>query len=428
MHPIYFKNTTSFDDAPDKLERVKYSCLDWSKDNAGVFYNSYPDQEGKVDGTETTKAASQRLYYHRLGTDQSQDILIAEYPDEPEWMLEAEVSTCGLYLFMGVRKGCERTNKYFFCKMNDDKSLPANFNWIKISDDFHAQFEFMLNVGSRCFIKTNENAPNNKILEIDLENPENRKDFIPEHGQHVLQEFSAAGKNYYLCSYLADCKDVVKRYSLEGEHLDDVSFPDMGSLVVSSKSYTDDVYFKLLGWVNPGTTYKYNVVTNTMEILRTTIVDGFDPTEFTTKQIFYASKDGTKVPMFIVHKNDLELNSENPTILYGYGGFNVSLTPYFSTYRPLWCNEFNGVLCIANIRGGGEYGQKWHDGGKILQKQNCYDDFQAAAEYLIDSKYTNPKKLAIQGGSNGGTLVGVCFNQRPELYQAVLCHCPVILW
>lgn len=424
---VQFRKTTGdFEELSDVLKYVKYSCLCWSKDGAGVFYNGYPGQAGKTDGTETTKAASQKLFYHRLGEDQENDQLIAEYPEEPEWMTHASVSTCGLYLFKDVTRGCERTNKYFYAKLNDDKSIPKTLSWTTISDNFDASYSYEFNMGSRCLIQTNLNAPKDRIIEICLKTGE-QKEFIAENEHDVLQGTRVVDNKFLLLEYLKDCKEVQLKFELEtGKLIGEVKFPDMGSIVTSSRKYLPYVYFKLIGWINPGALYKWDAHTEEMTLVRQTVVSGFDASKFTTSQIFYPSKDGTKIPMFLVHRKNIKLDGTNPTILYAYGGFNVSLTPSFSPYRPTWCNKMNGVLAIANIRGGGEYGKNWHDNGKNMKKQNCFDDFQAGAEWLIENKYTNSDKLAIQGGSNGGLLVATCFNQRPDLYKAVLCHCPVI--
>jgi len=431
----YSDASKSFEHLPnDVLKRVKYSGTAWSKDGKGVFYACYPQQEGKTDGTETTAAHGQKIHYHRIGTNQSQDQLVYENIEEPEWMFGVSCSQDGRYLFLEVQKGCERTNMLYCAQLGEDKSIPQEkISWKAIVDEFKWQYSPIWNVGNICYLQTDENASNQKVIKVDLDQksfPRDKPlgiDHISEHEDNVLSDVAVCDMKYFITNYMVDCKDKVRVFDIEsGNFSHDIEFPDMGSIGWSCRKYMSDIYFKLTGWVNPGAVYKYNIHNEKIETIHQTIVSGFDASKYKTNQVFYPSKDGTKIPMFIISKKDIEMNSDNPTVLYAYGGFNIPITPYFSAYKTVWSGDLNGVLAIANIRGGGEYGKKWYDGGKLMNKMNCFDDFNAGAEYLIDNKYTSSKKLAIEGGSNGGTLVAACFNQRPELYRAVLCHVPVI--
>ena len=398
---IAFRNTKSdengvFTEKVDVLKNVKYSRITWSKDGKGVFYGAYPDQSGKTDGTETTKAEFQKVFYHRIGEPQERDILVAETPEDSEMDNEVVISSCGKFIFKYMSKHFKHI--LYFSKMNDDKSIPEDFLWTPISVKFDARVGVVHFDEPKLILASYFNAPNGKLVEIDLEETNSEpnelnttfkiKDFVPENEFPIRGTYVVADK-FLLIKYMKDCKDIVMKYDLAtGNFLKEIVLPDLGSIQISSDVFDSSIYMKLSGWVNPGSLYKYDIITDEISLTSQTIIPGLDQSLLQTTQIFYYSKDGTtKIPMFLVHKRGLKLESENPTYLYGYGGFGSSLTPSFSTMFGLWCNDMNGVLAIANIRGGGEYGDRWHDAGKGMNKQNSFDDFQAGAEWLISNEY-----------------------------------------
>ncbi|CAG03646.1 unnamed protein product, partial [Tetraodon nigroviridis] len=350
----------------DRLKRVKFSCMSWTHDGKGLFYNSYPDQEGKSDGTETSTNLHQKLYFHVLGTSQSEDILCAEFPDHPKWMSGAEVSEDGRYVLLSIREGCDPVNRLWYC---DLKTIPQGITgllpWVKLIDNFDAEYEYVTNEDTQFTFKTNLDAPRYRLINIDFAcpDPSSWKELLPQHDKDVIA--------------------IIYHCDLTKEPLQP-------------------------------------------HIFREVTVKGFNPSDYQTTQIFYPSKDGTQIPMFIVHKKGIELDGSHPGFLYGYGGFNISITPSYSVSRLIFVCHLGGVLAVANIRGGGEYGETWHKAGMLANKQNCFTDFQCAAEYLIKEGYTSPSKLTINGGSNGGLLVAACVNQRPELFGCAVAQVGVM--
>jgi len=435
---IHFRQTKTnengiFTEKMDVLKNVKFSEITWSKDGKGVFYGAYPDQSGKTDGTETTKSEFQKTFYHEIGESQENDVLVADTPEDAETESLVEVSSCGKFIFKYVSKHFKKT--LYFSKMNEDKSVPEDFSWTPISKNFDARVDVVHFNEQKLILKSYCDAPNGKLVVLDLEQTNSEANELgtmfkiekfvaetdfPIRGTYVFEN------RFLLIKYMKDCKDILIKYDLAtGEFLTEVVLPYLGSLQIGSDIFGTSAYMKLWGWVDPGSIYKYDIMTDEVKLLSQTFVPGFDQSLYQTTQIFHVSKDGTKVPMFLVHKKGLKLNSKNPTVLYGYGGFGLSLTPGFSSQFAIWSKDMNGVLAIANIRGGGEYGDDWHDAGIGMNKQNSFDDFQSGAEWLISNKYTSSEKLAIMGGSNGGLLVAACFNQRPDLFKAVICRVPV---
>ncbi|MBL0920793.1 MAG: S9 family peptidase [Phycisphaerales bacterium] len=398
-------------DLPDVVRWVKFSGASWTKDGKGFFYSRF-DAPAEGEAFQQSNL-NQKLYYHRLGTDQSEDVLVYKRPDQPEWGFSSGVTEDGDYLIISVWKAGPQN--LLFCKpLNDHLGLP-----IELLNEWEAEYSFIYNDGPIFYLKTDLGAPKGKVVAVDIRNPakENWKTIIPEAGE-TLQGVGATG-NMLVASYLKDATTQVRMFGLNGRHIRDVQFPGLGTAGGFGGRMADtETFYSFSSFTAPPTSYRYDMLTGESEVFRRAQVD-FNPDDYEAKQVFYSSKDGTRVPMFIVHKKGLKLDGTNPTLLYAYGGFGISLTPSFSVSNLAWM-EMGGVYAQPNLRGGGEYGEEWHQAGTKLQKQNVFDDFIAAAEWLIANNYTTPSKLAIAGGSNGGLLVGACMTQRPELFGAAL--------
>ncbi len=396
-------------DLEDHLKWIKFSGADWTHDHQGFFYSRYdqPNEQTKLEDTNYY----QKLYYHRLGTPQSEDQLIYERPDQKEWGFSGEVTEDGQYLIISVWRGTDPKNQVFY----QDLTQP-NAEVIELIQEFEAEYSFIDYEGSQFWFQTDLNAPKSRVIAIDI-NTGNQTEIIPE-AEETLQGIGLLN-NQFVASYLKDAYTQIKIFDLEGSLIKEVELPGIGSAGgFRGKRYDTETFYSYTSFTTPNTIYRYNMVTGESTFYRQSEVD-FHPAEYEVKQVFYTSKDGTQVPMFITHKKDLNLDGNNPTILYGYGGFGVSLTPSFSISRIAWL-EMGGVYAIPNLRGGGEYGEDWHQAGTKLNKQNVFDDFITAAEWLIENQYTSSAKLAISGGSNGGLLVGACMTQRPDLFGAAL--------
>ncbi|MED6276323.1 hypothetical protein CHARACLAT_001954 [Characodon lateralis] len=416
----------------DRLERVKFSCMSWTHDGKGLFYNSYPDQEGKSDGTETSTNLHQKLYYHILGTPQSDDVLCAEFPDHPKWMCGAEVSDDGCYVLLSIREGCDPVNRLWYCDLQmTPQGITGLLPWIKLIDNFDAEYEYVTNEGTLFTFKTNLDAPRYRLINIDFASPDQRnwKELIPQHDKDVIVFATCTYSSYLFVCFLHDVKNVLKMYRLSsGEELR--TFPlDVGSIVgFTGRKRDSEIFYYFTSFLSPAIIYHCDLTKEPLQphVFREVTVKGFTPADYQTTQIFYPSKDGTQIPMFIVHKKGIKLDGTHPGFLYGYGGFNISITPSYSVSRLIFVRHLGGVLAVANIRGGGEYGETWHKAGMLASKQNCFTDFQCAAEYLIKEGYTSPSKLTINGGSNGGLLVAACVNQRPELFGCAVAQVGVM--
>ena len=406
---ILVMNTETNKIIEDTLIDVKFSGISW-RENDGFYYSSYDKPEGSELSAKTDQ---HKLYYHKLGTSQKEDLLIfggteAEKhryvggymtEDNQYLIITAQVSTSG--------------NKLFIKDVKD-----PNSKLITVLDHTESTSYVMENVGTKLYLVTNLNAPNQKIVTVDISNPgpENWIDFIPET-ENVLSPSSGGG--YFFAEYMIDAVSKVKQYDYNGKLIRNIDLPGVGTISgLNSKKEETDLYYSFTNYTTPGSIYKYNVANGKSDLYRKSKID-FNSDNFESKQVFYKSKDGTKVPMIITYKKGLKLNGKNPTILYGYGGFNISLTPSFSTANAVWMEQ-GGVYAVPNLRGGGEYGKKWHDAGTQMKKQNVFDDFIAAAEYLITNNYTSKDYLAIRGGSNGGLLVGAVMTQRPDLMKVAL--------
>ncbi|VTT97454.1 prolyl endopeptidase : Prolyl oligopeptidase OS=Planctomyces brasiliensis (strain ATCC 49424 / DSM 5305 / JCM 21570 / NBRC 103401 / IFAM 1448) GN=Plabr_0450 PE=4 SV=1: Peptidase_S9_N: Peptidase_S9 [Gemmataceae bacterium] len=397
----------------DELKWVKFSGASWTLDGKGFYYSRFP--EPKKDAAFQSLNENQALYFHKLGTPQSEDKLVYERPDNPKWTVGGSVTEDGKFLIISVGDGTtSRKARVAYQDLTDPKSKPVD-----LVANHENKFNFLGNDGGVFYFQTDYKAPKYQIVAIDTAKPEPKdwKTIVPEANE-VLDSTDLVG-NRFICSYLKDAKTAVKVYEVDGKFVRDVALPGIGTASGFSGKRTDtETFYTFSSFDSPTRIYRYDVPTGESKLIRQAKVK-FNPDDYEVKQVFYASKDGTKVPMFLAHKKGLKLDGSNPTLLYGYGGFNISLTPGFSVSRLQWM-EMGGVLAVANLRGGGEYGDAWHRAGTKLQKQNVFDDFIAAAEYLVKEKYTSPKKLAIQGGSNGGLLVGACLTQRPDLFGACL--------
>lgn len=393
----------------DTLVDIKFSGMSWYK-NEGFYYSSYDKPKGSELSAKTDQ---HKVYYHKLGTPQSQDQLIyGGTPAEKHRYIYGAVTEDDRYLVITPRISTYG-NKLFI----KDLTKP-NSPFVTILDNTDSGTYIIDNVGSKLFLVTDKDAPNKKIVTVDASNPtpENWVDFIPET-EHVLSPSTGGG--YFFAEYMVDAVSKVLQYDYEGKLVREVNLPGVGSVGgFGTKKEEKELYYSFTNYIVPGSTYKYDIASGKSELFIKPKI-AFNPEDYESKQVFYTSKDGTKIPMIISYKKGLELNGKNPTMLYGYGGFNISLTPSFSIANVVWMEQ-GGVYAVPNLRGGGEYGKKWHDAGTKMQKQNVFDDFIAAAEYLIANNYTTSDYLAIRGGSNGGLLVGATMTQRPDLMKVAL--------
>ncbi len=399
-------------DLSDRIQWVKFSEASWTKDGQGFFYSRYdaPNEKTKLEAVNYF----QKLYYHKLGTAQAADVLIYERPDQKEWGFGGDVTEDGRYLIISVWQGTDRRNLLFYKDLTQPKA-PV----VELVSQFEAAFNVVDNDGTTFWVETDLAAPRRRLIAIDLTNPARShwRELIPQAAE-TLQGVNVLN-NQFVANYLKDARSQIKLFDLQGKLVREVELPGIGSVSgFDGKRDETETFFSFTGYTSPTTIYRYNVQTGESTVFRRPNVQ-FDSTRYETQQIFYNSKDGTKIPMFITHKKGLKLDGTNPTLLYAYGGFNVSLTPSFSVSNTVWL-EMGGVYAVANLRGGGEYGEEWHQAGMLQHKQTVFDDFIAAAEWLINHKYTTPAKLAIEGGSNGGLLVGACMTQRPDLFGAAL--------
>lgn len=399
-------------DTGDLVRWSKFSGASWTKDGKGFFYGRYPEPK---DG-EDLRASNyfQKLYFHKLGTSQSADQLIYDSPDHKEWQFGSTVTDDGKYLLITVSKSTDDVNMVLY----NDLEKPAS-KFVTLIDNFDAGYQPIDNSGPVFYFLTNKDAPRGKVIAIDIRQPDQAswREIIPQ-AEEVLSGIDLVD-NRFLANYLKDARTQIKVFDVDGKFLSEVKLPGLGTATGFSGRRTDkETFYSFASFTAPPTIYRYNVAKDESQIYRAPQVD-FNPEDFTTEQVFYASKDGTKIPMFISYKKGLKKDGQAPAFLYGYGGFNISLTPAFSVSNLVWM-EMGGVFAVPNLRGGGEYGEQWHKAGTKLIKQNVFDDFIAAAEWLIKSKYTSTPKLAIGGGSNGGLLVGACLTQRPDLYGGAL--------
>ena len=409
---FHVRNVDTGKDLPDVIKWVKFSGASWTHDDKGFFYSRY--DEPKAGSMLRDANYYQKLYFHKLGTPQSEDALIYERPDMKELGFGGNVTDDGKYLIITVWQGTERKNRVYYKDLTQ-KDAPV----VKLLDAFDASYGFIDNDGPVFWFRTDLDAPKNRMIAIDIRHPEraNWKTIIPE-SKDKLEGVNAIN-DQFVAEYLKDAQTEVRIYDLNGKFARNVDLPAIGTATGFGGKRTDkETFYTFTSFTFPATVYRYDMVTGKSSVFRKPKVT-FNPEDFETKQVFYTSKDGTRAPLFITYKKGIKLNGENPTLLYGYGGFNVNMTPQFAVSRLVWM-EMGGVYVQAVLRGGGEYGEEWHQAGTKLHKQNVFDDLVASAEWLVKNKYTSPAKLAIQGGSNGGLLVGACMTQRPDLFGAAL--------
>ena len=408
----HVRDVDTGEDLSDHLKWVKFSGASWAKDNSGFYYSRY---DAPKEGEELQQSNYfPKVYFHVLGTAQDSDVLVYERPDQKEWGLNAGVSEDGRFLIVYVRKGTDRRNGLFY------KSLAVpDAPIIELFGAGEAAYSFLGGDGDTFWLRTDRDAPRGRVVAVDTKNPDvtHWQTLIPE-AEETLEGVSVVGQRF-VAAYLKDAATQVKVFALDGSFERIVDLPGLGSAGgFGGKRHQTETFYSYTSYTAPTTIYRYDMNTGESSLYRRPTVD-FSPDDFETTQRFYASKDGTRIPLFLTHKKGLTLDGQNPTYLYGYGGFDVSLTPSFSPGQIVWL-ERGGVLAVANLRGGGEYGQAWHEAGKKDKKQNVFDDFIAGGEWLIAQKYTSTPKLAIGGGSNGGLLVGACLTQRPDLFGAAL--------
>jgi prolyl oligopeptidase len=397
---------------PDELKRIKFTHPSWTKDGKGFFYSRF---EEPPQGAEfQARNFNNKIYYHKIGTPQSDDVLAYFRPEHPDWLYQGEVTDDGRYLVITIELGSSEHFRIAVKDLAEQYAMPFD-----LIDNFDHEYSFVGNEGSVLYFKTDLNAPRRRLIAIDLAkpNPADWKEIIPQTDETMTQVSLIGGR--FIASYLKDVLPLVKIHALDGKYLRDVDFPGIGAVVGFAGKQTDfETFYVFSSFATPPSIYAYNVLTGVSKLFRRAEAK-VNANDYEVKQVFYKSKDGTRVPMFITHKKGIKLDGSNPTLLYGYGGFNISLPPAFSVGRIAWM-EMGGVYAQPNLRGGGEYGEAWHVAGTKLQKQNVFDDFIAAAEWLIAEKYTRRDKLAVMGGSNGGLLVGAVMTQRPDLFGACL--------
>jgi prolyl oligopeptidase len=399
-------------DRTDHIKWVKFSNTAWAHDGSGFYYSRYdePTEAAKLSGINYF----QKVYFHKLGTEQGADVLVYDRPDQKEWGFSAQVTDDGHYLIVSSSQGTERKRRVFY---KDLKAKDAKV--VGLLEAFDADYDFIDNDGPVFYFRTDKNAQKSRIVAIDIRKPAigDWKEIVAEAPQ-TLTSANIVNKQLVL-NYLTDAHSAVKIVDLKGKAVREVSLPGIGSAGgFGGKRGDSETFYSYTSFTTPSTIYRYDMKTGKSSVFRQPKVD-FDPSAYETRQEFFTSKDGTRVPMFIVSKKGMKLDGSNPTYLYGYGGFNISLTPAFSVANLAWV-EMRGVYVMANLRGGGEYGEAWHKAGTKLQKQNVFDDFIGAAEWLVANKVTSPAKLSIGGGSNGGLLVGAAMTQRPDLFAAAL--------
>jgi len=455
---VHVRDVNTGRDLADTLKWVKFSGISWTHDDKGFFYSRYAEPTSGNKMTSVNR--NHKIYYHRIGRPQSSDELIYDRPDQPDWLLFGSVTDDGQYLIITVAQGTDVRNRLYFIDLDNPGKPKINNPVFRLIDRFDAEYEFVGNRGTMFYVRTDRNAPKGRIVAISIENPrEERWNTIVAESKDALVTATTAGEDI-VANYLKDAQSSIRFFSggrddrrdrqrgqppprrNPGSIYDDTSttlivtrgqqltgggftlrgelpLPGIGTVnEIRGKQGDDEMFYSFTSFLYPTTVYRYDLKSRTNTIYRAPKV-AFDAGKYETRQVFFTSKDGTRVPMFITAKKGLQLDGNNPTLLYAYGGFNISSTPSFSSANAAWL-EMGGIYALANLRGGGEYGKEWHEGGMLAKKQNVFDDFIAASQYLIREKYTSTPKLAIRGGSNGGLLVGAVMTQRPELFGATL--------
>ena len=410
------RDVATGEDRPDHVRWAKFTGAAWTNDARGFFYSRFPEP---TEGQRLRGAnLHHKVYYHAVGTPQGEDRLVFETPAEPEWRMYSGVSEDGRYAIISIGKSGPH-NRVFYIDLKDPQRPALDGKVVKLIDAFEASYDFLGNDGPVFYFHTDLDAPRGRVIAIDTRDPDRSKwrTILPE-SEDKLEGVTLVG-DQLVTEYLHNAYSQVRIYGLDGKLRNELKLPTMGSIGGLRARRTDDeLFYSFTSYLHPPTIYRYDVKTGQSSVFRKPEIK-FDSSDLETRQVFYPSKDGTRVPMFITHRKGLKLDGNNPTYLTGYGGFSISITPSFSITSAVWM-ENGGVLAVPNLRGGGEFGEEWHLAGTQLKKQNVFDDFIAAAEYLIKEGYTSPKRLAIAGGSNGGLLVGAVINQRPDLFAAAV--------
>ena len=455
---VHIRDVNTGRDLPDTVKWVKFSGISWTHDDKGFFYSRYDEPTSGNKMTNVNR--NHKIYYHRVGRPQSTDELIYDRPDQPDWLLFGSVTDDGQYLIITVAQGTDVRNRLYFIDLDNPGKPKINNPVFRLIDRFDAEYEFVGNRGTMFYVRTDRNAPKGRIVAVSIENPrEERWNTIVAESKDALVTATTAGEDI-VANYLKDAQSSIRFFSASRDDRRDqrqraqpAPRRNPGSILrrhhradrgqgpaadwrrlhaarraaasgigtvneIRGKQGDDEMFYSFTSFLYPTTVYRYDLKTRRNEVYRAPKV-AFDPSKYETRQVFFTSKDGTRVPMFITAKKGLQLDGNNPTLLYAYGGFNISSTPSFSSANAAWL-EMGGIYALANLRGGGEYGKEWHEGGMLAKKQNVFDDFIAASQYLIREKYTSIPKLAIRGGSNGGLLVGAVMTQRPEQFGATL--------
>ena len=458
---LHVRDVNNGRDLPDVIKWVKFSGISWTHDNKGFFYSRYAEPTSGNKMTNVNR--NHKIYYHRVGQNQSRDELVYDRPDQPDWLLFGNVTDDGQYLIINVAQGTDVRNRLYFKDLDNPKKPEIGNPVVRLIDKLDAEYAFVGNRGPIFYVRTDRNAPRGRIVAISIDNArEERWGTIVPENKDALVDATVAGDDI-VANYLQDAHSSIRFFTnsrnFEQDELrrrrdeqrrrptrpDDVyddtttahvvgraqmaagGFSYRGELMlpgigtvnqINGRQGDDEMFYSFTSFLYPTTIFRYDLDKRRNELFRAPKV-AFDPTLYETRQVFYSSKDGTRVPMFITSRKGIKLDGNNPTLLYAYGGFNISETPAFSSANIAWL-DMGGIYALANLRGGGEYGKTWHEGGMLAKKQNVFDDFIAAAQYLIDQKYTSTPKLAIRGGSNGGLLVGAVMTQRPELFGAAL--------
>ncbi|KAI0676715.1 prolyl oligopeptidase [Trametes maxima] len=413
---------------PEEIRYVKFSGISWTHDSKGFFYQRFPTRESHgsaaddVAGTETQSDKNAMLFYHKLGTQQSEDVLVYKDDSNPEWMWGTEVTEVdGRYLLLSVRRDTSRKNLLWIADLQKE-SIGQNMQWDRLVDDFEANFEYIANDGTKFYFLTNKDAPLYKLVTVDIADaPDKRvfKDLIPEDNKAHLQDVNVINGDYAAVVYKRNVIDEIYLYQLSsGKQLKRLAPDFVGAASVNGRRKNPFFFATLTGFTNPGIVARYDFEAKDEDkrwsVYRSTLVSGLDPNDFSAEQVWYTSKDGTRVPMFIVRHKDTKFDGTAPALQYGYGGFSFSINPFFAPAFLTWMKKYGAILAVPNIRGGGEFGEEWHLAGTRERKVNCFDDFIAATQFLVDNKYAAPGKVAINGGSNGGLLVAACVNRAPE--------------
>jgi prolyl oligopeptidase len=406
------RDIDSDEDLPDRLEWMKFSSVSWTRDSQGFFYSRYP--EPKEGAALEDLNYFNKSYYHRIGTSQDDDELVYERPDEKKWSFDGEVSEDGRYLILSISKGTDDRNQVLYKRLDVKNDRIAT-----LIDNFDSEYRFLGNDGPVFYFKTTFQAPRGRVIAIDTRDavPPRWKEVVPQ-SESTIEAVSLVGDRF-IVAFLEDAHSEVRVFQLTGQPAGDIELPGLGSAWgFDGERRHRETFYAYSSFATPTTIYRYDILSGKSSVFWAPKV-GFDPAAYATRQVFASSVDGTPVPICITHKRGLELDGANPTYLYGYGGFNISITPWFDVANLVWM-EMGGVYAVATLRGGGEYGEQWHDDGRLLKKQNVFDDFAAAGEWLIANRYTSTRRLAIGGVSNGGLLVGASITQRPDLFGAGL--------